>query len=517
MKKILSEAYEWKLEKKTSKSGEPYYIAAIDPELSTDDTFAVKDKIKEFGGKWDNVGRRWYFILSSNPESRKAQIDNRVKPCIEYLKSVEKEPNGNDADAEIQKILSQIDGVVAAIDSHPSVGVDTQGMSSKEIKDKLLDFKQELIESFKNNTFREKMGPIIKFRQAQGASFSILNSILIMMQRPDAKMVKSAGNWRKANKEVKPGARPISLWVPLGNRAHTPEECKKIEEDFFKKVSKLYGKQIKSKKELNVGDREKLEKLLKAVVATGFDLKPRFYDIADVTQMNGKEDLVGSIEGLDNVEWFDGETPEDENSRKLYNAILSTIKEFGVRVSFVSDLNGARGVSMGGEISVLEDAPKSIGTVSTLVHELSHELLHQTYLKDRGGEKENFGSYFVGREYGKTMVEQQAEVSAWIVMRNFGYDMQTAKNYVACWGGDDKTAAYAFDSVAKVATRIIQGMNENMSVVNEEVSSASVITGLEIAKLLGMEDTYMRGKKGERGEVSQQFNQLMERLNKVEF
>lgn len=515
MKKLLSESYEWKVEKKINKSGQPYYIAAIDPSLSTDDTFAVKDKLKEYGAKWDGIGRRWYFILSSDPTNRQTQIERFVKPCVEYLKSVEKEPNGNDADAEIRKILSQIDGVIASIDSQPSVEV--QDVDTKEIKDKLVQFKQELIESFKNNTFREKMAPIIKFRQAQGASYSLLNSILIMMQRPNAKMVKSAGNWRKANKEVKPGAKPICLWVPLGQRAHTPEENKKIEEDFFKKVSKLYGREIKSKNELNIGDREKLEKKLKEVVATSFDLKPRFYDIADVTQMEGKEDLIGSVEGLDNVEWFDSQTPEDENSIKLYNAALATIQEFGINVSFVDDLGGARGVSKGGAIDILKDAPKSIGTVSTLVHEMSHELLHQTYLKNKGTGEEDYASYFVGKEFGTKIVEQQAEISAWIVMRNFGYDMQTAKNYVACWGGDEKTAAYAFDTVAKVATRIIKGMNENMSVVNESLTVGGTVTGLDVAKLVGMEDVYMKGKQEEKDKASQKFGEMLERIENVEF
>ena len=515
MKKLLSESYEWKVEKKINKSGQPYYIAAIDPSLSTDDTFAVKDKLKEYGAKWDGIGRRWYFILSSDPTNRQTQIERFVKPCVEYLKSVEKEPNGNDADAEIRKILSQIDGVIASIDSHPSVEV--QDVDTKEIKDKLVQFKQELIESFKNNTFREKMAPIIKFRQAQGASYSLLNSILIMMQRPNAKMVKSAGNWRKANKEVKPGAKPICLWVPLGQRAHTPEENKKIEEDFFKKVSKLYGREIKSKNELNIGDREKLEKKLKEVVATSFDLKPRFYDIADVTQMEGKEDLIGSVEGMDDVEWFDSQTPEDENSIKLYNAALATIQEFGINVSFVDDLGGARGVSKGGAIDILKDAPKSIGTVSTLVHEMSHELLHQTYLKNKGTGEEDYASYFVGKEFGTKIVEQQAEISAWIVMRNFGYDMQTAKNYVACWGGDEKTAAYAFDTVAKVATRIIKGMNENMSVVNESLTVGGTVTGLDVAKLVGMEDIYMKGKQEEKDKASQKFGEMLERIENVEF
>ena len=115
------------------------------------------------------------------------------------------------------------------------------------------------------------------------------------------------------------------------------------------------------------------------------------------------------------------------------------------------------------------------------------------------------------------MIEQQAEISAWIVMRNFGYDMQTAKNYVACWGGDDKTAAYAFDTVAKVATRIIKGMNENMATVNESIGTGGQITGLDIAKMVGMEDTYMRGKQDEKQGVTNRFNAMLERIENVKF
>ena len=523
MKKLLSEAYEWTVEKKTSKSGEPYYVAAIDPQLSTDSTFEVKDKVKEFGAKWDNVRRRWYFILSSNPENRERQINTFVRPCVEYLKSVEKTPNGRDSEAEIQKILSQMDEVVTAIESGSIQATEPEDVeSAKDLKDKLLQFKQELIDSFKNNTFREKMGPIIKFRQAQGASYSLLNSMLILMQKKDAKMVKSAGNWRKANKDVKPGAKKIWLWVPIGNRARTPEENKEVEKTFLRKMSRLYGKQLTSRAELNVGDRERLEKKLKEVVPSAFELMPRFYDISDVTQMDGKEDLIGSPEGLDNIQWFDDSTEVDETSTRLFDAVVSTIQEFGIKLSYVDDLGGARGVAKGGAIDILKDAPKNIGTVSTLVHELSHELLHQTYLRDKSGEKENFAEYFVGREFGRGIVEQQAEISAWIVMRNFGYDMNTAKNYVACWGGDEKTAAYAFDTVARVATRIIKGMAENMLMtdvfaVNEGVSAGTTITGLEIAKLVGMENIYLKGKEEEKKGVTKNFGQMLERLNRVKF
>ena len=524
MKNKLNEAFEWKVEERQNQSGGKYYIAAIDSNLSTDDTYAVKDQLKKFGARWDNVDKQWYFPLSGDPTKRQEQIEKVVKPCVEYLKGVEKVPSQDNAETTIQKIIAQIDAVINSPDDGES---PDEEMGAKEIKGRLETFKQELIDAFRNNTFREKMGPIIKFRQAQGAGYSILNSILIMLQKKDAKMVKSVSRWASANKTVKPGAKPIYLWCPVGKKQHTPEERLAIEIDFYKKMQKLYGQPISSRKQLNIGDRERLEKKLNEVVPRSFKLRPNFFDISDVQQIPGKEDLIGSPDRDDDVKWFDETTPADAKSEQLFDAIIDTIESLGISVQFVPGLGGARGVSMGGKIEVLQDASKNIGTVSTLVHELSHELLHQTYLKTRGGDKEDWAKYFVGREFGKQIVEQQAEISAWIVMRNFGYDMQEAKNYVACWGGDDKTAAYAFDTVAKVSTLIIKNMNASMGYVddlNEGVGGSAEITGLDVARMVGMEDVYVKGKKAQQMNtdakiqtINEQFNSFLNRINNVEF
>ena len=520
MKKILNESFEWKIIKKTNQYGNVIIRAILDPILTTENIYDVKDKLKSFGAKWDPDDKVWFFTLWKDPEKRKEQIEKVIKPCVEYLKSVETTDNGNDLETVMTKLITQIDAVL----NSPDAAVKTEEEDSgdvKVIKERLSDFKQELIQSFRDNTFREKMGPIIKFRSAQGAGYSMLNTILIMIQRPDAKMVKSVSKWNAANKTIRNGAKPIYLWYPVGKRELTKDEQLEVEVKFYKKMEKLYGRSIVSKNQLKVGDREKLEKELNKVVATSFKLVPIYYDVTDTVQMQGKEDLIGSLDGIDQVEWFDETTEADEKSTQLYDAVLSTIEQFGIAVNTVSDLGGARGVSKGGRIEVLADAPKNIGSVSTLVHELSHELLHQTYLKTKGGEKEEWAKYFVGREFGKNIVEQQAEITAWIVMKNFGYDMQTAKNYVACWGGDDKTAAYAFDTVANVAVKIIKGINENLGIINEGMFGNINITGLDIAKLVGMENIYLKGKKAQTEdkiqEINENFHKFLDRINNVKF
>lgn len=522
MEKVLKESFEWTVVKTINDFGKEVLRAIIDPDLTSDDTFRVKDQLsKKYGMRWDPKEKVWYFTVWKDPQKRKEQIETQIKPCIAYLKSVEKIPSDRSVDEEVKALMEDLD---AAINSDPTGDTPEETEEVKNIQAKLLNFKQELVKSFRDNTFREKMGPVIKFRQAQGGGFSILNSVLIMLQRPNAKMVKSIGNWAKANKKVKKGAKAIYLWCPVGKRQLTSDERLETEVKFYKKMEKLYGTKIVSRKQLKVGDREALEKELNKVKATGFRLRPRFFDFADVEQIQGKEDLIGNPQVMQDIEWFDDKTPVDSRSEELFDAVIATIKDFEVEVGFVGDLGGARGVSMGGKIEVLQDAPKNIGSISTLVHELSHELLHQTYLKTKGGEKEDFAQYFVGREYGKGIVEQQAEISAWIVLRNYGYDMQTAKNYVACWGGDEKTAVFAFDTVANVATRIIKGIDENLNTMNglnEGIGGGTVITGLDVARLVGMENVYIKGEKEKTEDkikaINEQFNSFLNRLNNVKF
>ena len=125
--------------------------------------------------------------------------------------------------------------------------------------------------------------------------------------------------------------------------------------------------------------------------------------------------------------------------------------EVTLEASFVDDLGGARGVSKSGTIEVLANQPKNAGMFNTIVHEYAHEILHQKYLKSKDEEMKD---YFVGTEEGRGKVEQQAELCAWIVLRCFGYDMQTNINYVGIWGLNQDNAVRVFDSVSNVATLI---------------------------------------------------------------
>ena len=515
-KRIINEAFKWGVRsKKNPKTGGRYFVAYIDTETS-ESAYPYRQELAKRGAKWNATDKCWYIALPEDPQRRQEYIDTKVKPLVKYLKGVEK--NGErDVDEELQYIISKIDELIQKIEDDTVTGETEEvntAMDPTDIKQRLQNFKEELLASFKDEGWKEKMMPIIKFRKAQGAKFSLLNSILIMMQDPEATMVKSRGNWAKANKEVKDNAPVIYGWRPNGTLLFpTAQERAMAKEDWLRKNRK-------SENTLSVGEREILNRYLYQLDESKpiyFNLAPIWYDIRFTKQMEGTEDVVGNND-ID-VEWFDSKTPETEKTAKLYDAIIQVIKDSDINLTFgdSSSLGSARGVSKSGEIMVLKDAPKDVGSVSTLVHEFSHELLHQRYLSQN--DKTGLGDFFIGTSEGRAMVEQQAEISAWIVMRNFGFNMKAARNYVGCWGGSDENCVKVFDTVANVATYIIQSLEKqiNGSVNEGRFIVENVVTGEDIAMLLGGEakEAYKKGKLGlQQKEITEGFNSFVSRMDK---
>lgn len=482
--------------KRKIKNGQDYFIAYIDPSLSNEGTYEYKDKIKSFGARFDGQKKTWYFILSNDAQKRNWQIEQFLKPCVEFLKSVEKTPSKYpQTDAQIQEILTAIDKLINKIQTSSTTEVDTN-FDAQDIKDRLIAFKEELLNSFKDESWKKKFEPLIKFKQALGPRFSMTNTILIYIQDPEATMVKSTSNWRNANRKIKSGAPAIALWMPHGDKKFKTQWQKHVGKvDWLIQNGKLRQidpnsisyKQIDSLvAKLSIGEKETLNKYLNQFNGpVTHTLEPLWYDYRFTEQIPGTEDLIGSPNNED-IEWFDGTSQETDKTSRLYDAVINAIKSTQINLVYGTEqtLGGARGVSKSGEIEVLQGIPKNAGAISTLVHEFSHELLHQKWLSNSS---QDFAKYFVGTEQGRALVEQQAEISAWIVMRNFGYSMQTAVNYVGCWGGDERNVIKVFDTVANVASYIINSVQEQLSNMNESMQNTVNLSGMDVAQMLGQE------------------------------
>lgn len=520
MKKMLKEAFNYDVEKVNGKYG-TFYKVYIDPKTS-ESTYVYKDKIKEFGAKWDNYKKTWYWTVSTkdNPQN---VINSQVKPCIEYLSSVEKPIEGNESKGK-DRVISIIDqllaklGNVEIIDDGNTVQATKpstiKSMSKQELGDKLNAFKQELISTLSDAEFKEKLMPIIKFRQAQGHTYSLMNSILIMIQDPKATMVKSKTRWNAMNREVVDGAQTILLFRKSGGTSLTPQEKQRIKQQLFRK----WG--VNSEDELNIGQKEELDVRLKyrkgATSSAGYFA----YDIRFTKQIEGTEELVADKEP--ELPWFDDSGEETSETKRLFNAILEVAKENGINITYgdESELGGARGYATAqGEIKLLKDVPLNSGMINTITHEFAHQLLHFTYVKERNPE---FGEDYQGQKDGRGPVEQQAELTAWIVLKTFGYDMPTNINYIGLWGMDEKNAAKVFDTVAQTATKMINLINyklEDMPMTESKkykLNEGFQLNGFQVAKMIGMEDVYLRSEKETEDQISsvtENFNNWLLRIN----
>ena len=480
---LLNEEINYKVER--TKNGTP--IAYIDPKTS-ENVYDFKDIIKKYGGKWDSFAKRWYWWLSTDKAKTQQILNNQVNPAIDELTKIETpigdRRDSNDVKAIVSKMIEELDAIIAAPVAKTE---EDETMNIKDVKAKVDSFKEKLINITNSEEFKLVLGPIIKFKQAQGHQYTFSNILFIYLQDPKATMVKSKTRWADMNRKVKDGAPVIWINTPIRMKSYTPEQKAII----TKKFLELH--EVESIDDLTPGQKEQLKVKLNGYKPGAYELKPA-YDHRFTEPIRGKEDLAPNA-STENIEWFDDKTPSSEKTIALYDAAIASIQETGIKIRFVNDLDGARGVSTNGVIEVLKDVNKNIGDFNTLVHEFSHELLHQTYLKTKNNS--NYGGFFVGTGKGRAMVEQQAELSAWIVCQFFGYEMPTSINYMGCWGIDSKSAAKVFDTVAYTSTYIIDLITKNMNNVNlqENVGMRKVITGEDIANMVGLGDLYRKSKQ----------------------
>lgn len=475
-------------------------IAYIDIKASQD-TYYIRNQIKEFGAKYSNNPKCWYWILGKNPEN---VIRTKVQPCIEWLTQIE--DMGGEPKRKVEDIINKLIAKVNS-SSMPNLG---NGSSKDDILNKLESFKQELVNITSDEEFKKMMEPIIKFKNANGTRYSILNTILILIQDPEATMVKSTSKWKAVNRRVKKNAKPICLWLPKGERAYTEEEQEKIKIDFLRE------KKVKSVDELTPGDKEILHDLMNKTIAESFDLCPYWFDYRFTEQIPNTEDLVGNPNH--DIQWYDDDGEETPELVNKIDATLAVIQNEGIKLSFVDDLGGARGVSKSGTIEILKNQNKNAGMLNTIIHEFAHEILHQTYLKNKNSELRD---YFVGTKDGRGKVEQQAELCAWIVMKGFGYDMKTNINYVGIWGLNQDNAVKVFDSVSKVATIITKKITEmensqkNMTESKRYLKESNIPSGYEIAKMVGCGDIYKKSAMKQKNTIHMTQNDLTEMIQKT--
>lgn len=442
-----------------------------------------------------------YIFWWVNNNNYQEVIDNKIKPALAEIKKLQ--------NTSAEKIEKEIDEILTSMETenpseNPDLGISK--LDEKRIKDKLQSFKERLVNIQDDDQFKETMGKIIAMKAAQGYEFSFGNTILIMVQDMNAGIVNSKTNWlEKYNRTVNPNARPLMIWAPQGVKQKlSKDKEEQLKSEYYKKIGKKPGDKLTPKEQFD------FEKMIRGYEsATRFKFVP-VYSQKDTTQIEGTEDYIKSAEeAKKDIKWFEDNMISDE-VRPIYKGLLDFSEEKNIKIEFIDDLGGARGVSSSGAIKLLKNEGNDVGLTKTLAHEITHELLHQKYLKNKGDETSKF---FVGTSEGRAAVEQQAELSAWMFMYAFGFDLKTTSlNYVMLWGGDKDKMVRVFDTVSGVVNYLINYVNKKITSLDEAMGThthGKTITPDEIAKLLGVEDEYREAEKQDLKE------RLLQRLNRI--
>ncbi|NBW58510.1 hypothetical protein EBR43_12210 [bacterium] len=164
-----------------------------------------------------------------------------------------------------------------------------------------------------------------------------------------------------------------------------------------------------------------------------FRLVPVF-DISQTEPIPGREKEIP-----EEIQWYD-DTPLDERMRVIYDAVKQYASENNIIIDIKTedDLGGARGVSKGGTIELISE------NLSTLVHEVAHEMLHW---KDRDNVPE------------RKIRELQAEGVANFVLSEYDIPAPHTEKYLALWQIDPEHINSNFNVIKDTSKTLIEYIN----------------------------------------------------------
>lgn len=271
---------------------------------------------------------------------------------------------------------------------------------------------------FQSDKYKQFLNVMAKFPR-----YSVNNTMLIMMQRPDAQLCQSFTGWKQMGRYVKKGEKGISILAPAPYKIE--REQTKLD-DKGRPIFDADGEPVKEKVEVTI---------------RAFKVVKTF----DLAQTDGKElptlgpnELVGSIDG--------------------YPKLLQALQEISpVPVSFELIDGGAKGYyNLENKSIVIQDGMSEVQTIKTLLHEMAHQKLHD---KDTVPE---------AKDITRNGKEVEAESIAYVVCQHYGINTSDYSfSYVAGWSEGKETPELktSLDKIRQTASEFIYQIDQRMEVL----------------------------------------------------
>ena len=312
----------------------------------------------------------------------------------------------------------------------------------KEITDKLETGIKELFDSEKYVTWLNTMS---KFHE-----YSLNNTILIAMQRPDATMVAGYTQWQKDfERNVNKGEKAIRIlaWNPYKEKI----ERDKIDPETHEPVKDENGNTVKEIAEVQ---------------------RPSYkvVNVFDISQTDGKElPRLGVSELEGNV----------KNFEIFFEALKRSCP---VPIAFEDIKGSAKGYFQQKEQRIaIQEGMSEIQTIKTAIHEMAHQRLHSV-------EQENNQSYQSKKQEEKAQTRSEKEVEAesvaYTVCQHFGIDTSDYSfGYVAGWSHDKEMTELKASllTIRRAAASMIDDIEGHIKEINlEKIENMTIDEAAEL-------------------------------------
>ena len=307
----------------------------------------------------------------------------------------------------------------------------TKKSTQQKVKEITESIEKGLLEMFESDRYQSYLDTMSRFH-----SYSVNNTLLIHMQRPNATHVAGFNAWRdKFERHVKKGERGIQIIAPTPVLKKIRETV--IDPDTKRPVLDAEGKPVTEERNVKV---------------------PMFKPVTvfDVSQTEGKPlpELVSTLTG--DVEQYD--------------AFVEALRRSSpVPIEFEQMETGMDGYfSAANQKIAIRPGMSQVQTVNAMVHEIGHSKLHD-YDMLLAAAKADGGPAPVKKD--RKTEEVEAESVSYTVCQYFG--IETAENsfgYIADWsnGKELKELRASLEAIRQTSSALIQDIEKNYAAVCKE-------------------------------------------------
>jgi hypothetical protein len=246
-------------------------------------------------------------------------------------------------------------------------------------------------------------------------NYSFYNRMLIYIQNPDATRVGSYKTWQSRFRQVNKGAKAINVLAPIISKIKSTDG----EEDELTSTS-----DVKGFRAVNV------------------------FDISDTKPIDERGEVPAS------PQWW-GDNEPSETADKLFNAVKEVATHMGIEVTQDVAKGGEKGFSSGDHINLSSDV-SGVARLSTMIHEIAHELMHW----------KKSSIYYIDNSIGgnlRQLQELQAESVSYVVLKHYGLPVSHHTTYLALWKANKEKIQKNLEIISKVSEFIIKKIDEQVN------------------------------------------------------